>query len=104
MEQHSQNKYKKFIFIPVVNHFELLKKAVTSLKLGLLDEYIIFNNSGSPINSLEYPGFKIMNNNGQRMTFLQTQNYFIDYAIKNSYDYFMFMHNDGEDLDNTLEN
>jgi len=103
MDQNIPRKYTKFIFIPVVNHFELLKKAVSSLKLGLLDEYIIFNNSGSPIDPTEYPGFKIMNNECHKMTFMQTQNYFIDYAINNSYDYFMFMHNDGEDLDGTLE-
>ena len=32
---------KKFIFIPVVNNFDLLEKAVRSVKLNLFDEYII---------------------------------------------------------------
>ena len=51
---------KKFIFIPVVNNFDLLEKAVRSVKLNLFDEYIIFNNSGEdiPVNIYSNTFFK----------------------------------------------
>ena len=35
---------KKFIFIPVVNSFDLLQKAINSIPENLYNEYFIFNN------------------------------------------------------------
>jgi len=93
---------KKFIFIPVVNRFDLLEKAVKSIKANLYDEYIIFNNSESEISLDVYSGteFKIWNPE-RRMTFMETQNIMRQYAIDNNYDFYSFMHNDGEVHDDT---
>ena len=88
---------KKFIFIPVVNNFDLLEKAVRSVKPGLYDEYIIFNNSEQELPVFIYRGtqFRVWNPE-KRMTFRETQNIMRSYAIDNQYDYYSFMHNDGE--------
>lgn len=88
---------KKFIFIPVVNNFELLEKAARSVKPGLYDDYIIFNNSGSLIPENFYSGtpFRIWEPFNPR-SFMETQNIMRQYAIDNKFDYYSFMHNDGE--------
>lgn len=93
---------KKFIFIPVVNRFDLLEKAVKSIKTGLYDEYIIFNNSESEIPAEVYSGtqFRVWQPE-RRMTFTETQNEMRQYAIDNSFDFYSFMHNDGEVHDDT---
>jgi hypothetical protein len=93
---------KKFIFIPVVNNFNLLEKAVRSVKPGIYDEYIIFNNSGIPIDYNIYKGtpFRVWFPNSPK-TFMETQNAVRKYAIKNQFDYYSFMHNDGEINDNS---
>jgi hypothetical protein len=92
---------KKFIFIPVVNNFHLLQKAVDSVPDGLFDDYFIFNNSNRklPIDTKQY---KVIDRFG-RLSFKQTQNAMREYAIMNDYDYYCFMHNDGEVLDDTVE-
>lgn len=92
---------KKFIFIPVVNNFNLLEKAINSVPDGLFDDYFIFNNSQQqiPINTKQ---FKVIDKFG-RLTFKQTQNAMREYAIINNYDYYCFMHNDGEVIDDTVE-
>lgn len=91
---------KKFLFIPVVNNFHLLEKAINSVPDGLFDEYFIFNNSKQriPINTKQ---FKVIDRFG-RLTFRQTQNAMREYAIINNYDYYCFMHNDGQVLDDTF--
>ena len=88
---------KKFIFIPVVNHFDLLERAVKSLTPEIYDEYIIFNNSNSdiPENIFGEIAFGIMRPD-IRMSFRDTQNTMRKYAVDNGYDYYSFMHNDGE--------
>lgn len=93
---------KKFIFIPVVNRFDLLEKAVRSIKPDLYDEYIIFNNSESEIPESLYSGtqFRIWQPE-RRMTFTETQNEMRQYAINNGFDFYSFMHNDGEVHDDT---
>lgn len=93
---------KKFIFVPVVNRFDLLEKAVKSIKIDLYDEYIIFNNSEQNIPDSVYEGtqFRIWNPE-RRMTFTETQNIMRQYAIDNSFDFYSFMHNDGEVHDDT---
>lgn len=93
---------KKFIFVPVVKGFDLLEKAVKSIKTDLYDEYIIFNNSEQEIPEEVYSGtqFRVWTPE-RRMTFTETQNIMQDYAIENAFDFFSFMHNDGEVLDNT---
>jgi hypothetical protein len=63
---------KKFIFIPVVNNFHLLEKAINSVPNGLFDEYFIINNSKSKI-PIDTKQFKVINRFG-RLTFKQTQN------------------------------
>lgn len=92
---------KKFIFIPVVNHFELLEKAINSVPDNLFDDYFIFNNSEKHI-PIDTKHFKVIDRFG-RLTFKQTQNAMREYAILNNYDYYCFMHNDGEALCNTVE-
>ena len=92
---------KKFIFIPVVNNFHLLEKAINSVPDGLFDDYFIFNNSQQKI-QMNTKQFKIIDRFG-RLTFKQTQNAMREYAIINNYDYYCFMHNDGEIVDNTAE-
>jgi hypothetical protein len=92
---------KKFIFIPVVNNFHLLEKAINSVKPGLFDKYFIFNNSSGPI-PIDTKHFEVIDKYG-RLTFRDTQNVMREYAIENKYDYFCFMHNDGEILDDTAE-
>jgi predicted O-methyltransferase YrrM len=93
---------KKFIFIPVVNRFDLLEKAVKSIKTDLYDEYIIFNNSELEIPEEVYSGtqFRVLNPE-RRMTFTETQNAMRQYAIDNEFDFYSFMHNDGEVHDDT---
>lgn len=104
---------KKFIFIPVVNNFHLLEQAIASVPPGIFDEYLIFNNTDDGEIPIDTKHFRVINHG--RKTFLQTQNIMRNYAIDNGYDYFCFMHNDGEavgdvvkrlvDLaDNTTEN
>lgn len=91
---------KKFIFIPVVNNFHLLEKAVKSIKPHLYDEYFIFNNSNNIIPEHIYNNtpFKVWNPI-RRMTFTETQNIMMNYAIDNNFDYYSFMHNDCEVID-----
>ena len=93
---------KKFIFIPVVNRFDLLEKAAKSVNIDLYDEYIIFNNSEKEIPAEVYEGtkFKVLNPT-RRMSFVETQNAMRSYAIENDFDFYSFMHNDGEILDDT---
>jgi hypothetical protein len=92
---------KKFLFIPVVNHFNLLEKAINSVPDGLFDEYFVFNNSGGDI-PIDIKHFKLFDNVG-RKTFRETQNIMRQYAIENACDYYCFMHNDGEVLDDTVQ-
>jgi hypothetical protein len=92
---------KKFIFIPVVNNFHLLEKAINSVPDGIFDDYFIFNNSQKEI-PIDIKQFKVIDRFG-RLTFRQTQNAMREYAIINNYDYYCFMHNDGEVLDDTVE-
>jgi predicted O-methyltransferase YrrM len=93
---------KKFIFIPVVNRFDLLEKAVKGIKLDLYDEYIIFNNSEIEIPEEVYSGtqFRVWQPE-RRMTFTETQNAMRQYAIDNEFNFYSFMHNDGEVHDDT---
>lgn len=93
---------KKFIFIPVVNRLDLLEKAVRSVKPNIYDEYIIFNNTEDILPEKVYSGtqFKVWNPE-RRMTFIETQNIMRQYAIDNSFDFYSFMHNDGEIHDDT---
>lgn len=93
---------KKFIFIPVVNNFDLLEKAVKSVKQNICDEYIIFNNSEQEIPEYVYSEtqFKVFTPQS-RKSFMDTQNIMRQYAIDNLFDYYLFMHNDGEVLDDT---
>lgn len=93
---------KKFIFIPVVNRFDLLEKAIRGIKLDLYDEYIIFNNSEIEIPEEVYSGtqFRVWQPE-RRMTFTETQNAMRQYAIDNQFDFYSFMHNDGEVHDDT---
>lgn len=92
---------KKFIFIPVVNNFHLLEKAINSVPNNLFDDYFIFNNSQKPI-PIDTKHFKVIDRFG-RLSFRHTQNAMREYAIINNYDYYCFMHNDGEVLDDTVE-
>jgi hypothetical protein len=93
---------KKFIFIPVVNRFDLLQKAVNSVPDNLYDEYFIFNNSGKNLNDfIDKKQFTIINDN--QLSFKDTQNKMRLYAIENNYDYYSFMHNDAEILDDTAD-
>jgi hypothetical protein len=90
---------KKFIFIPVVNNFHLLEKAINSVPNNLFDDYFIFNNSNQKI-PIDVKHFKVIDRFG-RLTFKETQNAMREYAIINNYDYYCFMHNDGEIVDDT---
>lgn len=92
---------KKFIFIPVVNNFHLLEKAINSVPKCVFDDYFIFNNSNGKI-PIDTKHFKVIDRFG-RLTFRQTQNAMREYAIINKYDYYCFMHNDGEIVDNSAE-
>jgi hypothetical protein len=90
---------KNFIFIPVVNNFDLLKKAVQSIEQSLYDECIIFNNSEKqiPLDIYGNTKFKVWNPKN-RCSFMQTQNIMREYAINNNFDYYIWMHNDAEIL------
>jgi len=90
---------KKFIFIPVVNNFHLLEKAINSIPNNLFDDYFIFNNSNKKI-PIDIKHFKVIDR-FDRLTFKETQNAMREYAIINNYDYYCFMHNDGEIVDDT---
>jgi hypothetical protein len=80
----------------------LLEKAIKSIKPKLYSEYIIFNNSGGVIPASIYSGteFRVWNPE-KRKTFMETQNIMRHYAIEEKFDFYSFMHNDGEVLDNT---
>ena len=88
---------KKFIFIPVVNGFDLLKKACESVS-GVYDESIILNNSGKeiPLDIYDNTNFKVITPIGAPLSFINTMNWAICKAMDENYDYFAFMHNDGE--------
>ena len=75
---------KKFIFIPVVNNFDLLEKAINSVPDGIFDDYFVFNNSNEKI-PINLKQFKVIDRFG-RLTFKQTQNCMREYAINNNYD------------------
>jgi hypothetical protein len=92
---------KKFIFIPVVNNFHLLEKAINSVPDGIFDDYFIFNNSNGKI-PIDVKHFKVIDRFG-RLTFRQTQNAMREYAMIHNYDYYCFMHNDGEITDDSAE-
>lgn len=93
---------KNFIFIPVVNHLDLLEKAVRSVKPEIYNEYIIFNNTGDVLPKEIYKGtpFRVWQP-PFAMSFMQTQNIMRAYAMDNKFDSYSFMHNDGEVLDDT---
>jgi len=96
------SKTKKFIFIPVVNNFHLLQKAVNSVPEKIYDEYFIFNNSMKNLNTIiSKKHFTIINEINKPLSFKDTQNKMRQYAIENNYDYYSFMHNDGEILDDS---
>lgn len=88
---------RRFLFVPVVNHMDLLETAVRSVAPGLFDDYLIFNNSGAPIPERVYAGtpFRVWTPE-RRRTFRETQNDMRAHAIAGGYDYYAFMHNDGE--------
>ena len=92
----------KFIFIPVVNNFHLLQKAINSVPDKLFNEYFILNNSNNDINlnSINFKQFKIFPH-ASNLTFKDSQNIMRKYAIDNNYDYYSFMHNDGEIIDDS---
>lgn len=91
---------RKFIFIPVVNNFHLLEKAVRSVTHGIYDEYIIVNNSSRdvPKHIYEKTPFRILTPI-KRLGFIDTQNLMRQYAIDNNFDYYVFMHDDAELFD-----
>ena len=92
---------KKFIFIPVVNNFHLLQKAINSVPNEIFNEYFIFNNSGKNLyDHIDLKHFKIFDYSGE-LSFKDTQNKMREYAINNNFDYYCFMHNDGEILDDS---
>jgi len=93
---------QKFIFIPVVNNLNLLEKAVKSVKPNLYNDYIIFNNTGQKIPTSIYQDtqFRVWDPI-EPQSFMETQNMMRQYAISNNFDYYCFMHNDGEIQDNS---
>lgn len=93
---------KNFIFVPVVNHFDLLEKAIRSIKPEIFNEYIIFNNSEQEVPEELYKDtpFRVWQPPFP-MTFTQTQNIMRAYAMDNKFESYAFMHNDGEVLDDT---
>jgi hypothetical protein len=92
---------KKFIFIPVVNNFHLLQKAINSVPANLFDEYFICNNSTMNLSQhIDLKHFTVFDY-PKPLTFKDTQNRMRQYAIENNYDYYSFMHNDGEILDDS---
>jgi hypothetical protein len=92
---------KKFIFIPVVNGFDLLQKACESIT-NIYEESIILNNSGReiPIDIYKNTNFKVITPLGSPLSFINTMNWAIQKAIDENYDYFAFMHNDAEIINN----
>jgi hypothetical protein len=92
---------KKFIFIPVVNNFHLLEKAIDSVPPNLFDEYIVFDNSEGKLN-IDLKHFSVVIPE-RRMTFRETQNIMRKYAIENNFTYYSFMHNDGEITDDSAQ-
>lgn len=92
---------KKFIFIPVVNNFHLLEKAINSVPQGIFDKYFIFNNSNGKI-PIDTKHFTVIDK-FERLTFRQTQNAMREYAMLYKYDYYCFMHNDGEIVDDSAQ-
>jgi len=92
---------KKFIFIPVVHNFHLVEKAVNSVPPDLFDEYIVFDNSEGRLH-VDVKHFRVMKHE-RRKTFRETQNIMRTYAIENNFDYYSFMHNDGEILDDSAQ-
>jgi hypothetical protein len=87
---------KTFIFIPVVNGFDLLQKACASIS-NVYEESFILNNSGTVIPSEIYENTNFQVITPERpLSFINTMNWAIKKAIDEDYDFFAFMHNDGE--------
>ena len=84
-----------FAFIPVVNGFDLLAKAVTSV-VNQFDEIIIIDNSRGGLDECraEFAENKIIELEDK--SFAGAQNWARRHAINEGYDFYIFMHNDGE--------
>jgi hypothetical protein len=96
---------KKFIFIPVVNFFDLLQKAINSVPPDLYDDYFVIDNSNGNLRpgiNIDLKHFTIFPH-ASNMTYRDTQNAMRRFAINESYDYYSFMHSDGEVLDDSFQ-
>lgn len=79
-------------FIPYVNRFDLMSKAIVSIRNGQ-DEIFVINNSGKLLGFI--PGVKIITPNVP-LSFSQTMNFCIYIARQRGLPYFCVMHNDAE--------
>jgi len=87
------------VFIPVVNRFDLLKKAVDSVPIRLSTEPVIINNSGAPL-PYEFHIYATINVKHPK-TFSETQNLMLEMA--ESRPFYFFMHSDAEDNEGILD-
>ncbi len=94
---------KKYIFIPVLNRTDLLESAVKSIKdIGCNIRIIDVSGDGSIYQETHRIASKYGCNvvtKEARTPFNVVQNEARNYAISGEYDYYMFMHNDGEYVD-----
>lgn len=92
---------KCFLYIPVVKRFDLLQIACNSMK-GVFPESYILNNSGQDIpREIWEPNGFIVITPPKPYGFLKTQNWARKKCIDEKYDYYAFMHNDGENVGDT---
>jgi hypothetical protein len=87
------------VFIPVVNRFDLLKKAVESVPIRLTTEPVIINNSGAPL-PYDFHIYPVINVKHPK-TFSETQNLMLEMAEARPF--YFFMHSDAEDNEGILD-
>ena len=86
---------KYFCFIPVVNRFDLLEKAVQSV-IGQFNEIIIIDNSKGGLEEVrhKYHDLRIVETGHQGL--IPAFNWAHHHALDNGYDFYIYMHGDGE--------
>lgn len=93
---------KKFLFIPVANKFDFAQRAYQSVR-DLNGEILIIDTSGKVENGeleeKEFRGATIIKDFGYSIAFNMIQNITRARAIQGNDDYYIFMHNDGEFVD-----
>lgn len=86
---------KYFCFVPVVNRLDLLENAIKSVE-GQFDEIVIIDNTAGALDAerAKFARHRIVSTGCRG--FVPSMNWAHHHALDNNYDFYIFMHNDGE--------